>query len=64
MRFTVVLALAADCSTLAVPFSAGSIRSSCGLEVSMKKGDLRAVCHGQWMLMQKMLPSFCRRGRS
>ncbi len=43
MRFTWGLALAAACITLAVPFSAGSIRSSCGLEVSMKKGDLHAI---------------------
>ena len=40
-RFTEFSALAADLRTLVVPFSAGSMRSSCGLDVSMKNGDLQ-----------------------
>ena len=39
-RLSVAFALAAARSTFCVPFTAGSMRSCCGLLVSMKKGDL------------------------
>ena len=60
-RFTWDLALTADRSTLAVPLSAGSMRSSCGLEVSIKKGDLYAVRHDCWVLIQMALIHPCWR---